>query len=557
MAEGGSKGAIRAALGHRDFRLLLGGQAISNTGDWLYNVSLIVYVLDVTHSGTWIAATNLVRFVPYVLFGTFGGVIADRYDRRKVMIGADIARAGVMTGLAFVAAVRGPAIAAIALAAASTTFSSAYLPSTRAAMPTLVGEDDLAAANTLISTIENVALALGPAIGGVLLVLGSPAIAFGVNAATFIVSAAFTASIRTSLVPTAAEEEAAPSFGERVSAGFKAIGSSRTVQVLLAMSIAFTIYYGQEIVLFALASRQLFGIGDDGLAFLWASIGLGGLLTAGVTSRIARRPRQAAILGVMSLLSAIPIMLLSGVHSPVFVYPIVAIEGAAVIVADVVFVTMLQRSVSGDVLGRVFGIMDSLMVGGILVGTVLAPVIVHLFGLEAAMVAAGGLVLLITLLAFPRARAVDRETAARAAELQDKVALLERPEIFEGAARPTLEALAAATIIDLVPAGTIVIREGDPADDLFVIVSGTVRVSAREESLGELGLGDHFGEIGVIKHLPRTATITAITDCELYRIAGDDFLRAVSEAPRMSGRFVATVATRLARTHPQRGGSGA
>jgi predicted MFS family arabinose efflux permease len=556
MAEERSKGVIRAALGHRDFRLLLGGQAISNTGDWLYNVSLIVFVLDVTHSGTWVAATNLVRFLPYVLFGTFGGVIADRYDRKRVMIGTDLARAVVMTGLAFVAAARGPAIVAIALATASTTFSSAYEPSSRAAMPTLVGEDDLAAANTLISTIENVALALGPAIGGVLLVLGSPAIAFGVNAASFIVSAALTASIRTSLVPTAAEEGTAASFGERVSAGFTAIRSSRTAQMLLAMSIAFTIYYGQEIVLFALASRQLFGIGDDGLAFLWASIGLGGILTAGVTSRIARRPRQATILGVTSLLSAIPIMVLSGFHSPVFVYPIVAIEGAAVIVADVVFITMLQRSVSGDVLGRVFGIMDSLMVGGILVGTVLAPVIVHVFGLEAAMVAAGGLVLLITVLAFPRARAVDRETAARATELQDKVALLERTEIFEGAARPTLEALAAATTVDLVPAGTILIREGDPADDLFVIVSGTVRVSTREESLGELGPGDHFGEIGVLKHLPRTATVTAMTDCELYRIAGDDFLRAISEAPRMSGRFVATVATRLARTHPDQGPSG-
>jgi predicted MFS family arabinose efflux permease len=550
VGEARPSGGIRGALGHRDFRLLLGGQAISNTGDWLYNVSLVVYVLDVTGSGAWVAATNLVRFLPYLLFGTFGGVIADRYDRKKVMIAADLARGIVMVGLTLVAASRGSAVAAIALATASTTFSSAYLPSIHAATPSLVGEDDLAAANTLTSTIENVALALGPAIGGVLLLLGSPAVAFGVNAASFVVSAAFTASIRTSLVPGGADEEAPPSLRERVREGFGAIRSSSTMKVLLAMSIGFTIFYGQEIVLYALASGELFGIGDDGLAFLWASIGLGGVLAAGITGRVARRPRQAAILGFVSVLSAVPMILLAFVHTPALVYPLVAIEGATVIVADVVFMTMMQRTVASDVLGRVFGIMDSLMVGGIMLGTVLAPVLVRIAGLEVAMIAAGGLVVLITALALPRARAVDREAAARAADLAERVELLERTEIFEGASRTTLEGLAASAVREEVAAGTVVITEGAPADDLFVIVSGTVDVASRGTRVAEEGPGDHFGEIGVIERLPRTATVTAATDCVLYRIGGEDFLRTVSEAPRMSGRLVSTVATRLSRTHP-------
>jgi predicted MFS family arabinose efflux permease len=558
MGRDRSKGAMRAALAHRDFRLLLGGQAISNTGDWLYNISLIVYVLHVTHSGAWVAAASLARLLPYTLFGTFGGVIADRYDRKKVMIGADLARAAIMAGLATVAAAQGAAIAVIALAAASTIFSSAYLPAARAATPSLVGEDDLAAANSLVSTIENVALGLGPAIGGILLVLGSPAVAFSVNAVTFVVSAMFTILIHTSLVPTAAIGVATQSFGERLSAGFKAIGSSRGVKVLLAMSIALTIFYGQELVLYALASGSLFGIGDDGLAFVWAAIGIGGVLMAGVTSRIAGRPRQAAILGTMTVLSAIPIMLLAVVHPPALIYPAVAIEGAAIIVADVVFVTMLQRSVSGDVLGRVFGIMDSLMVAGILLGTVLAPLVVHVFSLEVALVAAGALVLVITALAWPAARVVDRETADRSALLAERIALLERTEIFEGASRTTIEGLAASAVREEVIAGTVMVREGDPADDLFVIESGSMRVTAHgtgvtEETLRELGPTDVFGEIGLIERMPRTATVTATTDCVLYRIAGDDFLRAVSEAPRMSGRLLSTIATRLARTHPYHG----
>jgi predicted MFS family arabinose efflux permease len=535
--------------------MLLSASAISGTGDWLYNVALVVYVLDVTGSGAWVAATNLVRFLPYVLFGTFGGVIADRYDRRRVMIGTDLARAVVMTGLTFVTAARGPALAAIALAGVSTIFASPYLPSVRAATPKLVGEDDLTAANTLVSTVDNLALAVGPAIGGVLLLLGSPAAAFAVNAATFVVSAALTATIRTSLVPAPAEPGEEPSFRERVGAGFTAIRSSSTVQVLLLISVAFTVFYGQEIVLYALASGRLFEIGDDGLAFLWASIGVGGVLAAGITGRLAARPQQAAILVIAGLLSALPMVLLAFLHAPAVVYPLVTIEGATVIIADVVFITMIQRTVSGKVLGRVFGIMDSLEVAGIMAGTILAPVVVELAGLEAAMVVAGGIVALITVVVWPKARRIDREAAARAVDLADRIALLERTEIFEGASRTTLEGLAAAAVRQEVPAGTVVIREGDPADDLFIVESGTLRVTVRSDgaadrSLGELGTPDHFGEIGVLEHLPRTATVTAVTHCALYRIDGEDFQRAVSEAPRMSGRLVSSVATRLARTHP-------
>jgi predicted MFS family arabinose efflux permease len=551
----GSEGGIRAALRIRDFRLLLGGQIVSGTGDWLYNIALVVFVLDATGSGAWVAAASLVRFLPYVLFGTFGGMIADRYDRKRVMILADLARAVVMTALTIVAATEGSPLAAIALAGLSTVFSTAHYPAVQASTPVVVGEDDLAAANTLVSTVDNVALALGPAIGGVLLLLGSPVVAFGVNAATFVVSALLSAGIRTSLRPEGAAE-AEDSFGERLSEGFRAIGSSSTVKVLLALSLGFTIFYGQEIVLYALAAEELFDIGDDGLSFLWASIGIGGILAAGFTHRVAARPRQIGIMATVSVISGIPIIVLAFVHAPAAVYPLVAIEGGTAIVADVIFMTLMQRTVPGEVLGRVFGILDSLMVAGIMVGTVLAPVLVSAIGLQASMVVAGLSIVLIVGLAFPKARQVDREAVARAADLAERIALLERTEIFEGASRPTIEGLAASAVLETVPASTVVIREGDPADDLFVVASGRFRVTVRgedgrESELGELGPEDHFGEIGVLERLPRTATVTAATEATAYRIGGDDFLRAVSEPPRMSGRLVSTVATRLRRTHPE------
>lgn len=202
-----------------------------------------------------------------------------------------------MVALTIVALVEAPAIAAAICAGLSVTFASAYGPAVRAVVPTLAGEDDLAAANTLVSTVENLSLAIGPAIGGVLLVLGSPAAAFGLNALTFLVSAACNAAIRTSLMPPAGEQgESPPSLGERVTAGFTAIRSSSAVLLLVAVSVAFTACYGAEIVLYADAATGILGIGRGGLAFMWAAIGVGGIAAAGATNRIAGRPQLASIL---------------------------------------------------------------------------------------------------------------------------------------------------------------------------------------------------------------------------------------------------------------------
>jgi hypothetical protein len=217
---------------------------------------------------------------------------------------------------------------------------------------------------------------------------------------------------------------------------------------------------------------------------------------------------------------------------------------------------MLQRILPPDVLGRVFGIFDSLTVAGILIGSLLAPVIVAVFGLQAALVLAGSLLVVFTLLVLPRARNIDRKAAARVGELRPRVESLERLGIFEAASPQTLEALAASLTEEVVSAGEVVIREGDPPDDLFVIVSGTLDVTSaggvrpEPEKVGELGPGDYFGEIGLLRKVPRTATVAATSRCRLYRIAGDDFLRIVTEGPRLSANLLAGVTTRMARTEP-------
>ena len=201
------------------------------------------------------------------------------------------------------------------------------------------------------------------------------------------------------------------------------------------------------------------------------------------------------------------------------------------------------------------GILDSLMVTGILAGSVIAPVIVRTGGLQVALIVGGAMLVGAGLVLLPRARAIDRRTAERVAELEPRVEVLERLGIFEAANRQTLEALAAALTVERVGPATVVIREGDEPDDLFVVVSGSLEVISRgdareERRVAELGAGDYFGEIGLLERIPRTATVKALTECELYRIGGEDFLRIATEGPKVLENLRAGVTARLARTYP-------
>lgn len=126
---------LRAALRHRDYRFLIAASAISQTGDWLYNVALLVWVYDATGSAGWVAVVTVARLVPYVVVGPFGGVLADTYDRRKVLIVSDVARAGLMFGLAAIATVDGPVALAAVLACITTATGTAYRPSVVAMLP--------------------------------------------------------------------------------------------------------------------------------------------------------------------------------------------------------------------------------------------------------------------------------------------------------------------------------------------------------------------------------------------------------------------------------------
>jgi MFS family permease len=545
---------FRAALSHRDYRLLLSSLAVSETGNWLYAAATIIYILDATGSAAWVGVAAVVRLSPYILFEPLGGAIADRYDRRKVMITADLARAVVMCVMALVATSTSHTAVAvvIALTFVNNTFTAPYYPAVTALTPSVVPERDLAAANALAGTIDNFALAFGPGLSAILLLLGPAPIAIALNGITFLVSAFLVARMHVS--GKGGEVDTEPGLLSRMVAGVKAIHGSSQATLLIGLGFAFGLTFGQEVVLYGPIAEGSLGIGIDATGLLFAMPGIGGILVTALAARLAARSHTAGVLTAAVFLGGVPLTLLSFIHSPALAFGLLMVEGAAVIVADVVTTTTLQRVVPNDRVGSVFGILGAATVIGMVIGSLVAPAMIEIFNLSIATAFAGGLLLVVTLLILPKARGIDRTAAARAEELAPRVALLEQLGIFEGTSPQQLEALAATLSEESVTAGTIVIREDDEPDDLFAVVTGSMEVrtgtGVEAQVVATLTEGDYFGEIGLLEHRPRTATVVAATDAMLYRIPGEDFLRIVNESPRISPTLISVVANRLAASNP-------
>ena len=268
-------GTIRAALRYPAFRSLLSALAVSQVGDWLYNLALVVLVYDRTHSPVWAGVTTAARVVPIVALGPLGGVLADRFDRRRLMLTSDLARMGLMVLLAAVAAARLPILLAPVIAAMATAAAAPYLPCVAAVTPRVVNDADLPGANAARSAVTGIGIILGPALGGVLLLIGPPAFAFALNALTFGLSALAVLAIRApgAFRPARSADRPAGLLRE-VAQGAAALRAHPEALRLVGADIMCSMLYGTQTVLVLLVSRQI-GLGAQGYGYLFAGIGVG------------------------------------------------------------------------------------------------------------------------------------------------------------------------------------------------------------------------------------------------------------------------------------------
>jgi MFS family permease len=403
----------RGLPGGRPFHLLLVSLAVSSCGDWLYNVALLAVIYERTGSATWVALTTAARVLPVVVLGPLAGAVADRRDRRRLIIASDLARALLMVALAAVAAAGLPIVLAPLLAGLATAAGTVQPSCVAASTARLVPDADLQRANALRAAIGQGAMVVGPALGALVLLASAPSIAILLNAVTFLASAAAIAAIDPgpAFRPARRADAATPSLRADIRAGARALRGAPTAVRLVAADAVCSAVYGLMTVTLMLVSRKV-GAGDGGYGVLLAAFGVGGVVGAIVAGRADAPSQWRRVLTIALLLVAGALAALGLAPTLGAAVVLTLLGGGGMVVGEVLSETALPRMLSDDVLGRAYGLALPASLGGIVAGSLIAGPLVSLFGLQGALMMAGLLVLLSAALLLRRPLAATPGPAA-------------------------------------------------------------------------------------------------------------------------------------------------
>lgn len=381
----------RPLPGGHPFRVLIAALAVSSLGDWLYNLALLAFVYDRTDSATWVALTTVARVAPIVVLGPLGGMLADRHDRRVLMVASDAVRASIMVLLAGVAASGLPVLLAPVLAAAATAATTVNLPCVAACTARMVAADELARANALRAAINQGAVVVGPALGALILVATSPALAILLNGLTFVISATVLLSLSAGVVfaaPRSSDDRPGrSSMVADVLEGARALRGARAAVRLIAADTLCSAVYGMLTVTFVLVSRR-FGAGDAGYGLLLAAFGVGGVIGATLIGRLAVPSRWRSTLTIALLLVATSLLVLGTALSLVQALAASLLGGGGLVVGEVLCDTALPVLLDDAVIGRAFGLALPVSISGIAAGSLVAGPLVTVAGTTGAFAVA-------------------------------------------------------------------------------------------------------------------------------------------------------------------------
>jgi MFS family permease len=514
--------AFRAVFANRGLRRIQLAWAGSIMGTWAYGIAVVVYAYE-QGGATAVGVVTMVRWLAAAVASPFAALLGDRYDRRWVMVGSDLVRAALIGAAALAVSADAPPLVVYALASLVGVAATPFRPAQAAMTPTLAETpEQLTAANVTASSIESVGIFGGPAIGGLLLVAAGPATVFAVTTATLVWSAVLVAGIPAAHVARAAREPV--SIGDELLAGFRTIAAERRTRVLVALFSAQTFVDGMLNVLIVVVALKLLDTGQAGVGFLNSAVGVGGLLGALAAAALVGRGKLAADFGVGIFIWGLPIALVAVWPNQIFALVLLGVVGIGNTLVDVSGMTLLQRAAPEDVLARVFGVLESLLLVTPALGAVVAPLLLNWLGTRGALIVAGALLPLLIVPAWPALTAIDRAARVPVGRLN----LLRSNPIFAPLPESTLEQVASSLDEVRVPAGHQVVRQGETGDRFYLVEQGTLDVSVDGRPGQKLGPGDSFGEIALLRDVPRTATVTARSDAVLYALERNEFLSAVT-----------------------------
>ena len=500
-----------------------------NAAEWGVWIALLVYAYE-RGGATTAGVVAVVQLVPAALFAPVAASFGDRHPPTRVLAIGYVAQAVAMAATATVLLADGPPFAAYGLAALAATAVTVTRPAQAVLLPSLARTpEELTAANVASGWIENVAILGSPALAGLLLGAGGAGTVFAVMAGAVFVSAALVAPVPSSAV----REDAPPTNaldGLRVVA--REPGPRSLVWLLAVEAVALGVV---DLLYVVLAVGVLHRSGATA-GYLNAAFGAGGVIgVAATTALIGRRRLAPALLTALALWAA-ALALIAAVPSTVVAFGLVGVAGLGRALFDVAGRTLLQRTARPEALARVFGLLEGVTMAGYATGSITATGLVALTGNRGAFVCLAALMPISALVALRGLLGADA-VALPVVEL----ARLRALPIFAPLDAATLEGLARCLDPLEVPAGKTVISEGERGDLFYVVADGELDVTVKGEHVRSLGRGDCFGEIALLRDVPRTATVTARTPALLDALEGTSFIAAVTghdPSARAAGELV-------------------
>jgi MFS family permease len=513
--------ALAVSVRNPDIRRVELAWGAAITAEWAHFVAFGVFAYE-QGGASAVGIAGLVRLLPAAIVAPFAASLGDRFRREHFLLMMSLV-GSLALGASAVAAYADVVVLVFAFAALFGLACTLIRPTLQALLPSLARTpEELIASNAATSTIESLGTLFGPLIAGVLVSVANVGLVFALGAGALVLGATSLARVKVEGGIDLAAAAAAEGGAWRVlAAGFRTIARAPRPRLVIFMIVAQTFVRGCLNVLIVVAAFQIFHAGGEVVGYMTAAIGVGGLIGALGAMTLGGR-RLAVTFGLSLVFWGVPIMLMASWPELVPAILLLAVVGAANSVEDIAAFTLLQRIVPNEILTRVLGVLWALAMGGVALGSIAVPALVHGIGARAAFLVVGSLLPMLTLVTYSRLARIDHAVAP-APELN----LIKQVPMFAPLSIAGKERVAANLVPLSVQAGEVVIQAGEVGDRFYIVADGELDILA--EGLHRTAQkADYFGEIALLRDVPRTATVKATVDSQLYALQRNDFLEAVS-----------------------------
>ncbi|MFN2545017.1 MAG: MFS transporter [Actinomycetota bacterium] len=541
---------VGSVLRNPDLRrseLAFAGFALAEYGTW---VAILVYAYEHAGGSAGVGVAALVQLVPSAVVAPFASTMGDILGRRRALLLGYVILAASMGAVALALWLGASPVVSIGLAAVAATSITLIRPPQWAIQPSLAeNPEEVTAANVVTTGIENAGILVGPALAGLLLAVAGPGLVFALAAGGLALSAAAIARIRDRGRPS--EPHSLRYLLRASGEGLGLLVGNAESRAVVVSTASQSVVIGALDVLAVVLAFGLLHMGRGGAGYLVAAFGLGALVGAALSMTLVGRASMARPFAIGLAVFGTCFALIASNPVTLFALAMLAVAGVGRTFAEVAGRTLLQRVIPDEILSRAFGVLEGLTMAALALGAIAVPALIWVFGEKWTIVAVGCLLPAVIVVTRPRLRAADRAAPA----LGRRVQLLRAIDIFESLDPATMDLVASALAPVEVATGDTIVRQGERGHLFYVIDHGEVEVTVDGTSLAVLRGGDYFGEIALLRDVPRTATVTATNAARLYALERNHFLSALRGDPVAAGRADEVASRRHAEARSASGGA--